>query len=245
MFTHIDPRELYSLRPHGEGDPRTKIGIARDSIRRKNTHQTSQADELGFSLRVFFYHAQNAETYIRRRLTDMGYHIRGEWFNAPRDVVEAVFAEAKAREAVLAQLIEAAYHRNRLSQPISARNVTLECEENSALRTLLATAIRFRGASVTTRGLLQEALSATTPGTYRAPLTKVGLLLIPDARLALIDKRSESRLYSLFEKASPLPSWKSHLQGIAGFNEAMQPIKLREFSKSVWATPDLLEVCVD
>lgn len=64
-----------------------------------------------------------------------------------------------------------------------------------------------------------------------ATCERLGLLLMPETYIVLLDKCAASNLSSVFERATDGDSWKSPLQGIAGVNKALSLLPVREFVK--------------
>lgn len=241
----IDSREVYAIPGEVEGRRCYKVGLADAPLKRKETHQTSRADKLKLELRCFYLNSARAEKYIKCSLTERGYHILGENFSAPHEVLVRLFREALARDQLVWDVVQSAYHRRRLNDLVPAEQVELSVGENSGAQYLLSSVVKFNGATTTLQAVLLDVLDKGGLSRGARLLEKAGLMFVPGADLVLLDKRPGSKLFDLFERGTGEIAWKSHLQGIAGFDKALNLLSVRQFLKSPWATPELLGVCVD
>lgn len=241
----IDPKEVYAIPGEVDGRRCYKVGFAVAPLKRKATHQTSRADTLRFELRCYYLNGARAEAYIKEKLTELGCHIRGENFAASHEVLVRVFREALARDQMLWDVVQTAYHRRRLNDLVPAENIALSSSENSAVQYLLTSVVTLSGAATTLQAVLLDVLDKGRRSRGNKILENAGLMFIPAADLVLLDKRPGSRLFDLFERGTGETTWRSHLQGIAGLDNTLNLVSVRQLLASPWATPELLGVCID
>lgn len=240
MHFEVHPGGVYAF-PVPRAPSRRKVGKAASISGRMGEHQTSNDELLTGAVWVYFLNCVAAESFIKRRLTEMGRHIRGEFFVVSEDEFLALAQEYKLLELAQAQALASAAQYLHVTSYFDG-TVPYPGSVSAVGKLLLEHTVKKANMVTSVGALIQASLRASDPRDGERRLESIGLVLSQACGTVLLDKREGGKLHRLLDRTAAAKTWRAQLSSYAGFDADLQPVYASAFKKSKMATPHLIEI---